>query len=93
MSDLNISKDELEAIVQRATAAGAREVLKTLGVPQDDKELSAFRQDIHEVRGLLEAWRSAKRTVFKTVVIWATGIILGAIALGVGIGITGLKLH
>lgn len=78
-----VTREELEQVARDAAAEGARLVLKDLGVPSDELELIKFRADIHEVRGLLDAYRTAKRTVWMTVLKWGTTITLAAIGVSV----------
>lgn len=81
MSDvIQISRGELEEIVKAAVASA-------LGLPDDDKDRREFVSALHEAKGLVEAWRSAKTTVWQTIVKWLTALVLSAIALGVGYGV------
>jgi hypothetical protein len=53
---------ELELLIDRAAKKGAREALRDIGLYDDDA-----RDDVKEIRSLLEAWRDTKRTVGQTV--------------------------
>jgi len=66
---------ELEAILDRAAKKGATEALHEIGL-HDENAI----HDIHELRGLLDSWRSTKRTVGSTITRFATMAILGALA-------------
>ena len=66
---------ELEAMLDRAAKKGATEALHEIGL-HDENAI----HDIHELRGLLDSWRSTKRTVGSTITRFATMAILGALA-------------
>jgi hypothetical protein len=69
---------ELEAMIQRAAEAGAKKALRDIGF-SDDKELLT---DVSELRSLLDSWRSAKRTVGKTIIQALTTIFLAMLMAG-----------
>jgi hypothetical protein len=69
---------ELEAMIQRAAEAGAKKALRDIGFSGDDALLS----DVSELRSLLDSWRSAKRTVGKTIVQALTTLFLAALMAG-----------
>ena len=66
---------ELEAMLDRAAKKGATEALHEIGL-HDENAI----HDIHELRGLLDSWRSTKRTIGSTITRFATMAILGALA-------------
>jgi len=66
---------ELEAMLDRAAKKGATQALNEIGL-HDENAI----HDIHELRGLLDSWRSTKRTIGSTVTHFATMAILGALA-------------
>jgi 2-iminoacetate synthase ThiH len=74
-----LTKAEIEAMVQRAAACGARQALAAVGL--HDERAAA---DVRELRGVLEAWRSAKSTALTTAVKIITTAFLAAIVAGVG---------
>lgn len=76
--DNPISESELEKMMDRAAEAGARRALASIGL--HDEEAAT---DVRELRGLLEAWRSAKDTALKTFVSWAIKMMLVVIVAGV----------
>lgn len=68
---------EIEAMIQRAAEAGAKKALRDVGLSDDDAI-----HDVQEIRSLLDSWRSAKRTVGRTVVQTFTTLFLGALIAG-----------
>lgn len=68
---------QIEAMIERAARKGAKEALESIGLHDD-----AAGRDVQELRNLLEAWRGAKRTAWKTVTQAITMALLGAIAAG-----------
>ena len=74
----NISPEELEAMLDRAARRGAKEALRSIGLLDDDAH-----KDITEMRGLLEAYRDTKKSVWTTVVRITTIALLSFIAASV----------
>jgi hypothetical protein len=70
MSDIKLSHEELEAMLDRAARRGAKEALASIGLLDDDAH-----KDIHEMRSLLEAWRDTRKSV------WSTFLRVGTTAL------------
>ena len=70
-----MTDQELEDMLDRAAKKGATEALHEIGL-HDENAI----HDIHELRGLLDSWRSTKRTVGNTVTKFVTMAILGALA-------------
>ena len=70
-----MTDEELELMLDRAAKKGATEALHEIGL-HDENAI----HDIHELRGLLDSWRSTKRTIGSTVTRFATMAILGALA-------------
>jgi hypothetical protein len=70
----------LRALVEESSQAGARRALGALGL--DDERA---RRDMDELRELLGAWRDAKRTAWRAVVIWAVRIALAAVLVGIAV--------
>jgi hypothetical protein len=66
---------ELELMLERAAKKGAAEALHDIGL-QDENAI----HDIHELRTLLDSWRSTKRTVGSTITKFLTMGILAALA-------------
>ena len=70
----------LRALVETASEAGAARALHRVGLGD-----AGAGGDVRELRDLLDAWRGARRTAWRTVVRWTmTGLIL---ALLVGLGL------
>lgn len=76
MSELD--EQHIEVLLERAAKAGAREALESIGL-HDEKAVN----DVRDLRDLLDAWRQARKTVWKTVVHAMTMAVLGAILTGV----------
>ena len=70
----------MEAMIERAAAAGARTALREVGLSVDDADSQA--RDIKELRNLLDSFRSAKRTVGKTIIQGLTTLFLAALLAG-----------
>ena len=68
---------QIEAMMERAAKKGAKEALESIGLHDDGAV-----HDVTELRGLLDAWRSAKRTIWKTIMQAFTMAALGALAAG-----------
>ena len=64
-------------LVEQSAELGARKALRDIGLSDDDA-----LSDVSELRGLLESWRSAKRTVGKTVLQALTTLLLSALIAG-----------
>ena len=72
---VELDETRLQVLLNRAATDGAREALKQVGL--GDPEAG---KDIHDLRNLLDDFRSAKRTLSKTILKSITVAILGAIA-------------
>lgn len=68
---------ELEAIIEKAAVAGAKQALHEVGLHDIDAG-----GDIRELRSLLESWRTAKQAVVITIVKTITTAVLGLLAIG-----------
>ncbi len=75
MSDIKLSPEEVEGMLDRAARRGAKEALRSIGLLDDDAQ-----RDITEMRSLLEAWRDTRRSVWSTVVKLTTVALLTFIA-------------
>ena len=75
MSQVTISHDELEAMLDRAARRGAKEALRSIGLLDDDAH-----RDITEMRSLIEAWRDTRKAFWTTTIKVATVAVLTFIA-------------
>jgi 2-iminoacetate synthase ThiH len=75
MSEVKLTHEELEAMLDRAARRGAKEALTSIGLLDEDAH-----RDIHEMRSLLEAWRDTRRSFWTTVVRVITASTLAFIA-------------
>ena len=75
MSDINLTPEELEAMLDRAARRGAKEALNSIGLLDDNAH-----KDITEMRGLLEAWRDTRRSIWSTTIKLITVAVLTFIA-------------
>jgi len=64
-------------MIEKAAIAGARKALREVGLSDDDAN-----SDVKELRNLLDSFRSAKRTVGKTLVQALTTVFLAALMAG-----------
>jgi len=67
MTDIKLTTEEVEDMLDRAARRGAKEALRSIGLLDEDAQ-----KDIIEIRGLLEAWRDTRRSIWSTVVKLAT---------------------
>ena len=72
-----MTEAEMEAMIERAAEAGARKALREVGLSDEDAN-----HDVTELRNLLDSFRSAKRTVGKTIVQALTTLFLAALMAG-----------
>lgn len=77
----------LRALIEEASEMGARRALARLGLADQ-----AAREDIGDLRQLLEAWRDAKRSARNAAVEWLVRglLVLLVIGLAVKMGLPGL---
>ena len=75
MSDIKLSPEEIEDMLDRAARRGAKEALRSIGLLDDDAQ-----RDITEMRSLLEAWRDTRKSIWSTVVKLVTVAVLTFIA-------------
>ena len=73
-------EEEFEDLLGQVAERGARAALATVGL-----ENGHAARDIGELRGLLEAWRDARRTAWRTAVKVITTGILAALLVGAAI--------
>ncbi|WP_426117411.1 DUF6127 family protein [Massilia sp. PWRC2] len=77
---LLIRREDFDELLSLAAERGAERVLAHLGL-----ENGHAARDIGELRGLLEAWRDARRTAWQTTVKVVTTGILAALLVGAAI--------
>jgi hypothetical protein len=70
----------LRALIEEASDLGAMRALARLGLND-----ASAGSDIHEVRQLIEAWRSAKSSAWKALVGWCVKLILAGVLLAVAL--------
>ena len=75
MSEVKLSPEELEDMLDNAARRGAKEALRSIGLLDDDAQ-----KDIIEMRSLLEAWRDTRKSFWSTVVKLTTVALLTFIA-------------
>jgi 2-iminoacetate synthase ThiH len=75
MSDIKLSPEEIEDMLDRAARRGAKEALRSIGLLDDDAH-----KDITEMRSLLEAWRDTRKSIWSTIVKLVTVGVLTFIA-------------
>jgi len=75
MSDIKLTPEDLEEMLDNAARRGAKEALRSIGLLDDDAA-----KDIIEMRSLLEAWRDTRRSVWSTIVKLTTVALLTFIA-------------
>lgn len=73
-----IGRVELEQLLETAALAGAKKALQGIGLHDE-----AAGNDVRELRGLLDAWRTAKKETGKTAVQWLTKTFLLVLVAGI----------
>jgi hypothetical protein len=76
----------LRAIVEEASELGASRMLARMGL--DDATAS---RDMRELRGLLDAWRDARRSAWKAVVAWLVRVLLAGLLIGIAVRMGGME--
>ena len=80
MSDLKLSSEELEAMLDRS----AKRALESIGLTDENAA-----KDIQEMRSLLDAWRDTRKSIWNTTVKIFTVAILTFIAGAVWMTLSG----
>ena len=75
MSDIKLTPEEIETMLDNAARRGAKEALRSIGLLDGDAA-----RDIIEMRSLLEAWRDTRKSVWSTIVKVTTVALLTFIA-------------
>jgi len=73
-----VTKEEMASLIEQSAELGAKKALRDIGFIEDKELLT----DVSELRSLLDSWRSAKRTVGKTIVQALTTLFLAALMAG-----------
>ena len=63
MTQISLTPDELEAMLDRAARRGAKQALSAIGLHDTNAA-----KDINEMRDLLEAWRDTRKGIWTTIV-------------------------
>lgn len=79
---ITISASELDTLLEKAAQRGAEKALEELGL-----EKPADRDDLKEALELAKIWRRTKASVWDTTVKMLTAAVLGALALGMAVGL------
>ncbi|MDB4588492.1 DUF6127 family protein [bacterium] len=61
MSDIKLTTEELEEMLDRSAKRGAKLVLRELGLQDETAAV-----DIREIRSLLETWRQTRQSIWNT---------------------------
>ena len=77
---LNLRPEDLDELLTRAAERGAERALACLGL-----ENGHAAADIRDLRGLIDAWRDARRTAWQTAVKVVTTGVLAALLVGAAI--------
>jgi len=75
MTQINLTPEELEDMLDRAARRGAKQALSSIGLHDE-----TAAQDIVEMRNLLDAWRDTRRGIWSTIVKVTTLAIITFIA-------------
>ena len=63
MSDIKLTTEELEEMLDRSAKRGAKLVLRELGLQDESAAV-----DIREIRSLLDTWRQTRLSIWNTFV-------------------------
>ena len=75
MSEIKLTLEQIEEMLDKAARRGAKQALRSIGLLDDDAQ-----KDIIEMRSLLEAWRDTRKSVWSTIVKVTTVALLTFIA-------------
>lgn len=75
-----LMRAEFRDLLREAAREGAREALAAVGLHDDDAAA-----DLRDLRGILDAYRAARRTIWQTVVKVTTTALLAALIAGVAL--------
>jgi hypothetical protein len=74
---VTIARSDLEAMLERASEAGAKKALAAVGLHDEDAA-----SDVHELRSLVDSFRDVRREAWRAIVKALTTLFLIALALG-----------
>lgn len=60
--NVNITRDELEALMERAAERGAKRALETVGLHDDEAS-----QDVTQLRQLLDSYKTVKTSILSAI--------------------------
>jgi len=72
-----MTADELDAIIEKAAERGARRALESVGLHDEHAG-----RDVHDLRTLIDGWRTTKKTILEAFFRWLTIGLLGVLSLG-----------
>jgi hypothetical protein len=75
MSNISLTPEELEAMLDRSARRGAEQALSAIGLHDE-----SAAKDINEMRDLLDVWRDTRRGIWSTLVKVTTLAIITFIA-------------
>ena len=75
MTQITLTPEELEAMLDRAASRGAKQALASMGLLDDNAH-----KDLTEMRSLLEAWRETRKSIWTTTIKVMTVSVLTFIA-------------
>lgn len=75
MSEITLTTEELETMLDRAASRGAKQALASIGLLDDNAH-----KDLTEMRNLLDAWRETRKSIWTTTIKVITVSILTFIA-------------
>jgi 2-iminoacetate synthase ThiH len=81
---IDMRSDEFREMLENAAKAGATEALRELGLHDENAA-----EDVRALRGLLDAWRDARRTAWQTAIKMITTGALIAMTVGVTLHLKG----
>lgn len=79
MGNTTLSPEQLATLLEQAAEAGAKKALLAVGLYDADAA-----GDLHDLRGLLDAYRSARASMATAAIKFLTTISLAAIIAGLG---------
>jgi hypothetical protein len=77
-AQITLSEAELQIMLTKAAEFGARKALNDIGLHDENAA-----EDVRQLRGLLDSWRDAKETAWKSLISWVVKSILMLLLAGV----------